>query len=157
MGMGTWDKQLQGHHGRNRSKARHKGARRPRLHLAELENLESRTLLATIPAATATGGPQDLSGLVPDLGGVNASQSSSVVAVDPTDPSKLVTVWVDNDPTLLAATDNIIGGVLEAAYSINGGQNWLPMLGEPIGDNIPVDPELPDGALPVRDGSQPGV
>jgi subtilisin-like proprotein convertase family protein len=144
MGMGTWDKQLQGHHGRNRSKARHKGARRPRLHLAELENLESRTLLATIPAATATGGPQDLSGLVPDLGGVNASQSSSVVAVDPTDPSKLVTVWVDNDPTLLAATDNIIGGVLEAAYSINGGQNWLPMLGEPIGDNIPPDPELLD-------------
>ena len=45
-----------------------------------------------------------------NLGGVNASETSPVVAVDPLDPSKLVSVWVDNDPTLLRLTDNIIRG-----------------------------------------------
>ena len=56
MRMGTWDKQLQGPHGRNRSQARLKGGRKGRPRLVELEGLESRTLLATIPAAAAVGG-----------------------------------------------------------------------------------------------------
>ena len=106
MRMGTWDKQLPGHHGRNRSKARLKRGAKARLHLTELESLESRTLLATIPAATAAAGPQNLSNLVGNVGGVNASQNSSTVAVDPTDPTKLVSVWIDNDPTMAADTDN---------------------------------------------------
>ena len=108
------------------------GTRRARLRLTELEGLESRTLLATIPAATAAGGPQNLSSLVGNVGGTGASQNSSTVAIDPTDPTKLVTVWIDNDPTMAAATDNEFQIVLEAAYSINGGQSWLPLLGEPV-------------------------
>ena len=118
--------------------------RKARMRWVDLEGLESRTLLATIPAAAATGVQQNLSSLLPTFGGVNASMSSSQVAVDPLDPSKLVTVWIDNDPAMLPATDNIIGGVLEAAYSINSGQSWLPLFGEPIADNIPIDPELLD-------------
>ena len=145
MRKGTWDRQLQGHHGRNRLKARHKGARRPRLHLAELENLESRTLLATLPAAAAVGGPQNISSLFGNAGGLTANETSSLVAVDPLDPTKLVSVWVDDDPALLGITDNVIQGVLEGAYSINSGQSWIPFLGEPAnGNGIPVDPELFD-------------
>ena len=76
---------------------------------------------------------------------LNASQTSPVVAVDPLDPSKMVAVWVDNDPTMLRPTNNDIQVVLEAAYSVNGGQSWLPLLGEPTnGNGIPADPELLD-------------
>src|ERR1700735_4969546 len=107
MRKGTWDKQLQGHHGRNRSMTRLKGARKARPRLAELESLESRTLLATIPAPapSTAAGLQNLSNLVGNLGGSGASQSSAAVAIDPTDPTKMVTVWIDNDPAMAAATD----------------------------------------------------
>ena len=107
-----------------------------------MEGLESRTLLATIPAAAAPivdgapVGPTNLSTLANNIGGVNASESSSVVAVDPVDPSKLVAVWIDNDPTLFTDTDGTIESVLEAAYSTNAGANWSPMLTESN------DPEL---------------
>ena len=93
--------------------------------------MESRTLLTTIPAATATAGPLNLSSLVANAGGNNASESSTQVAVDPNDPSKLVATWVDYDTTMLADTDGYIQSVVESAYSINGGQSWLPMLVEP--------------------------
>jgi subtilisin-like proprotein convertase family protein len=148
MRKGTWDKQLPGPHGRNRSQARLKGGRKARPQWVDLENLESRTLLATIPAATATGAPMNLSGLVGNAGA--GSQTSSEVAVDPDDPSKLVTVWVDNDPTMLGETDGEIGVIVEAAYSINSGQSWLPMLVEPTTTlslatpGVSVSPELFD-------------
>ena len=85
-----------------------------------------------------------------NAGGSNASQTSSVVAVDPLDPTKLVSVWIDNDPSELPLTDNEIQGVLEAAYSVNAGQSWLPLLGEPTnGLGIPSDPELLNPATSV--------
>src|SRR5215470_8098508 len=49
-----------GHHGRIRPDAWSKRARKRRLRRIELEGLESRTLLATIPAAAATGNPVGL-------------------------------------------------------------------------------------------------
>ena len=67
-----------------------------------------------------------------NAGGVNASESSSVVAVDPLDPSKLVAVWIDNDPTMFADTDGTIESVLEAAYSTDAGAQWNALLAEPI-------------------------
>jgi hypothetical protein len=162
MRMGTWDKQLPGHHGRNRSKARLKrGTRRARIHLTELEGLESRTLLATIPAATAAGGPQNLSSLVGNVGGTNASQNSSTVVIDPTNPTKLVSVWIDNDPTMAADTDNEFQIVLEAAYSVNSGQSWLPLLGEPIGafNSAPIvfDPSTSNPTVPYIDDTNPSL
>jgi subtilisin-like proprotein convertase family protein len=145
MRMGAWDSQLQGHRGAIRPKTRLREVRKARTRWVELEGLENRTLLATIPAATATAGPQNISSMFGNAGGANASQSSSVVVVDPTNPTKLVSVWVDNDPSELPPTDNIIQAVLEGAYSVDGGQNWLPFLGEPTnGNGIPVDPELFD-------------
>ena len=143
-----------------------KGARKARLHLAELEGLESRTLLATIPAATATAGPQNLSNLVGDVGGINASQSSSTVAIDPTDPSKLVAVWIDNDPTMSAITDWRVPGR-------PGGRlldQWWPELAADAGradqhDRIPVrrsipallDPTTSGPTLPYIDVTNPSL
>ena len=155
MRKGTWDNQLPGHHGRNRSKPRLKGSRKGRPQWVDLESLESRTLLATIPAAAATGGPMNLSALVGNAGG---TQSSAQVAVDPTDPSKLVAVWVDNDPNMYAATNNTIEVIVEAAYSVNQGQSWLPMLVEPTTSlslgtpGLAVSPELydPTTSAPTR-------
>ena len=52
-------------------------------------------------------------------------------AVDPIDPSKLVAVWVDNDPTMFADTDNEIRGRRGGGVLGQQGQSWLPMLAEP--------------------------
>ena len=62
MRTGSSDILSRGHRGRNRLDARLKNSRKSRLLWMDLEGLESRTLLATIPAATATGAPIDLSG-----------------------------------------------------------------------------------------------
>ena len=144
MRTGSSDILSQGHSSRARLDARLRKARKSRNSRINLEGLESRTLLATIPAATATAAPQNISSLMGNLGGVNASESSPVVAVDPIDPTKLVAVWVDNDPSELPATDNTIAVVLEAAYSVNSGQSWLPLFGEPTNGSISTDPELLD-------------
>ena len=109
MRTGTSDILSQGHSGRLRLNARLRRARKSQNYRIDLEGLESRTLLATIPAATpTTAAPTDISSLMGNVGGVNASESSSVVAVDPLDPSKLVAVWIDNDPTMFADTDDDI-------------------------------------------------
>ena len=54
MRTGTSDILSQGHSGRLRLDARLRRARKPRNYRIDLEGLESRTLLATIPAATPT-------------------------------------------------------------------------------------------------------
>lgn len=150
MGMGAWDSQLRGHRGGIRPKARLKEVRKARARRVELEGLENRTLLATIPAAAATAAPQNLSQLMGNIGGPNgasaASESSPVVAVNPLDPTKLVSVWIDNDPTEYALTDDTtFESVLEAAYSIDGGQVWLPLMAEPT-SGLPSEPEVLDPA-----------
>ena len=101
-------------------------------------------MLATIPAATpTTAAPNEISSMMGNVGGVNASMSSSVVAVDPLDPSKLVAVWIDNDPTMFADTIGTFESVLEAAYSTDAGGQWNALLAEPInGLGIPGDPFL---------------
>ena len=122
MRTGTSDILSQGHSGRLRLNARLRRARKSQNYRIDLEGLESRTLLATIPAATpTTAAPTNISSLMGNAGGVNASKNSSDVAVDPLDPSKLVAVWIDNDPTMFADTDDTIESVLEAAYSTDGG------------------------------------
>ena len=134
MRTGTSDILSQGHSGRLRLNARLRRARKSQNYRIDLEGLESRTLLATIPAATpTTAAPTQISSLMGNVGGVNASESSSVVAVDPLDPSKLVAVWIDNDPTMFADTDNgKFESVLEAAYSTDAGAQWNALLVEPI-------------------------
>ena len=143
MRTGSSDVLSQGNGGRIRLDGRLRKARKARTFRIELEGLESRTLLATIPAATATAGPSNISSLFGNLGGVNASQSSPVVAIDPLDPNKLVSVWVDNDPTMLAASNGTFAVVLEAAFSVNAGQSWLPLFSAPLNvNNLPIGPQL---------------
>ena len=144
----------QGHSSRRRLNSRLRRTRKSQYYSIDLEGLESRTLLATIPAATpTTAAPTNISTMMGNLGGVNASKSSSVVAVDPLDPSKLVAVWIDNDPTMFSATDGTWESVLEAAYSTDAGAQWNPLLVEPtttlnlnapayVADGTKVDPDL---------------
>ena len=106
MRMGAWGSQLRGRRGGVQPLARLKEVRKPRARRVELEGLETRALLSTIPAATATSGPQDIGALMGNSGGNNASANSAVVAVDPQDPSKLVSVWIENDPTMAAITNS---------------------------------------------------
>ncbi len=105
--------------------------RRGRTHQLSLEGLEVRALMATIPAAAATGSLQNLSQMMANIGGTNASMNSSSIVVDPHDPTKMVAVWEDNDPTMAAVT---LGGevvAIEAAFSVNSGQSWLVLFSEP--------------------------
>src|ERR1700678_1841210 len=112
MRTGTSDILSQGHSGRLRLNARLKRARKSQNFRIDLEGLESRTLLATIPGATPTTvAPNEISSLMGNVGGVNASESSSTVAVDPLDPAKLGAVWIDNDPKMLPDTAGEIGWV----------------------------------------------
>src|SRR5271167_1368775 len=64
MVMGVSDSLDRGNRGRFRPDARRKKVRSSRFRRIDLEGLESRTLLATIPAAAATALPANLSSLM---------------------------------------------------------------------------------------------
>ncbi len=162
MRTGTSDFLSQGNGGRLRLNGRPRKARKSQNYRIDLEGLESRTLLATLPAATPTTvAPTEISSLMGNAGGVNASESSSVVAVDPLDPSKVVAAWIDNDPTLYADTDHTIESVLEAAYSTDGGAQWNvllnePFVGQPSAPNL-LDPTTSGGTVPYSEVSSPSL
>ena len=54
--------------------------------------------------------------------GPGAQEDSSTVAVDPLDPRKIVTVWVNNDTADIPAPGPQV--FVEGDYSVNGGQTW---------------------------------
>ena len=141
MVMGVSDSLPRGNRGRLRPAAQRRKVRRSRLRRMGLEGLEPRTLLATIPAAAATGAPVNLSSLMGNAGGLTTSENSTTVEVNPTNPSKIVAVWIDNDPSMEPPYD--LQTILEGAYTINAGQTWTPLFGEP-GSGLPVNPILAD-------------
>ena len=98
MRTGTSEILSQGHSSRLRLNSRLRRARKSQNYRIDLEGLESRTLLATIPAASMVSGtsPMTLSALQGN--GANANESSPLVAVDPLDPQKIVSIWVNSDP-----------------------------------------------------------
>ena len=164
MRTGTSDILSQGQSRRLRLDARLRRARKSRNYRMDLEGLECRTLLATIPAAAPTSAaPTNLSTLMGNAGGMNAGQSSSVVEVDPLDPSKLVAVWIDYDPTMYAETDDEIESVVEAAYSTNAGAQWNVLLAEPINGSgfasapILLNPSTSGPTLPYQYVSSPSL
>ena len=153
MRMGTWGRPLQGHTGRIRSKSRLKGDRKARLTLIDLEGLESRTLLATIPAAAATGAAVNLTG----LGSVtsNGNANNPMVVVNPYDSQKVFAVWgVDLSQVVPAVTPTT--AIVEGAYSSNGGTSWNN-LGErvnpPILDVATITSTNPTAYAQVTDPS----
>ena len=150
MGTGASDNARRGHRDRIRPRRRLKEARSARVSWLDLEGLETRALMATIPAATPTGNLQNLSTMMGNIGGTSASMNSVQVAVDPQDSSKVVAVWVDNDPVMAAATVDTYFSVLEGAYSLDGGKFWLPLFSAPVNNpRLPIDTPLVDATTTV--------
>ena len=125
MRTGASDGSSRGFRGQGRQGARLKQNRKTRFRraLIESEFLESRTLLATIPAATATGAPVNLS----NLGSVanNGNANSPSVVVDPYDSQKLFAVWGVDLSTLSPVPHTT--AVVEGAYSSNDGSTWTSL------------------------------
>jgi subtilisin-like proprotein convertase family protein len=128
MGTGASDTSQRGPRDRNRRTSSLRGIRRARARRIELEGLESRTLLATIPAATATGGAVELTGLFDVTKSGNANSPS--VVVDPYNPQKLFAVW-GVDRSSITPTVPHTTAVVEGAFSNNGGASWTS-LGEGV-------------------------
>jgi hypothetical protein len=149
MVMGVSDSLPRGNRGRIRPDARGRRVRGSRLRRIDLEGLEPRTLLATIPAAAATAPPVNLSSLMGNAGGLTTSENSTTVAIDPTNPSKIVAAWVDNDPSLgITGPPYAVQSVLEVVYTINGGQTWSVLFSEP-GTRPGPNPILLDSPVAV--------
>ena len=140
MGTGASDNSLRGP--RDRTSCRSHGCGGPARRVPqriELERLEVRALLATIPAAVPlnpnTGQPlpaTNLSNMMGNVGGVNASMNSSAVVGRPARSVEAGGGLGGQRPD--DGGDHGQrgpGGRLEAAYSVNGGQTWLPLFGEP--------------------------
>ena len=113
-----------------------------------------------------TARPQNISNMIGNAGGMNASKTSSEVAVDPADPTKLVAVWVDNDPSRAAAHEQLHpggagGGVFGQRRPELAARSWPS---RPTGSASRSTPccstRRPPGRrvpYPYHDRSQPGV
>jgi len=135
----------------SRLDSRLKKARKSRYYQIDLEGLESRTLLATIPAITATAGPVNLSNLSTVTSSGNAN--SPTVAIDPYDSDKLFAVWGVDLSTLSPVPHTT--AIVDGAYSNNGGTSWTPF-GEasfPVLDAATIDATPPTAYTQVTDPS----
>src|SRR6516225_3110341 len=97
-------------------KSRPRGARRSAhgTHRPYVETLEDRTLLAVVPTPLVTSRTD----ITPQPGnGGREDHSSPIIAVDPVDPTKLVTVYTRNNQNLPATAQVAI----QASSSSNGG------------------------------------
>ncbi|MEO6811427.1 MAG: Ig-like domain-containing protein [Isosphaeraceae bacterium] len=92
-------------------------ARRSRLRRIALEPLESRTLLAVLPAPLVSG-QATISG--PGGNGSRGDESNPSIAIDRYNPLKQVVVWTRDDPLIGGDTTTIV----EGKYSNDGGQTW---------------------------------
>ena len=105
-------------------------ARRERLRRACLEFLESRTLMATLPAVTVNL-QYDISGRATVNTNNNVGNSSTPsVAVDPYNTQDMVASWVRDDPARSINPNNNASTVyVELATSTDGGQTWTVAAG----------------------------
>ena len=122
--------------GNSRPKSRSQAARKSRLRRMALEGLEARTLLSTtLPAAT----PGTLVDLNPTTSQNSGNSSSPQIAIDRYNPNKLVSVWVQDIPTISGTQKVFVDG----AYSNDGGQNWTNFNAAPP---TLTDPNSPSNA-----------
>ena len=156
MSKGSREVVSQGRRGRQRLSAHRRDVRKARAQWTDLEGLESRTLLSTIPAATATGVPINLSQSQGNSGVAN--ESSPIVAVDPTDTQKIVAVWVNSDPNIPSPSPNV---TIEGAYSTDGGQTWNNLVNPNTNQNIAsqtqFDPNTTNPTVPYLQETNPTV
>jgi len=106
----------QEHRDRIRPDARLRRSRRTRNRREALEWLESRTLLAVLPAAQVAGALNDVSTSA-------GSMSSPLVVVDRYNPLHLASVWVRYDPDLAPGNTTVVQG----SYSNDGGATWTSL------------------------------
>ena len=152
MRTGASDVSSRGFRGQIRPDSRLKQTRKMRLRRAFLETefLEPRTLLATIPAATATAAPVNLSGLGTVTGNGNAN--SPLVVVDPYDSQKVFAVWGVDLSTLSPVPHTT--AVVEGAYSADGGTTWTGInLAAPQLDPLTINSSPPTAYTQVTDPS----
>jgi subtilisin-like proprotein convertase family protein len=141
----------QGRGGRSRLDGRLAKARKSRYQLIHMEGLESRTLLATTPAASAFGSLMDLSGLSSVTTSGNAN--SPTVAIDPYDSTKLFAVW-DVDLSSITPTPPHTTSIVEGAYSNDSGNSWHPIgVSFPELDPLTVNATPPTAYTQVTDPS----
>ena len=132
--------------GRKRGGARPDPAHKSSLRRLELDWLEARTLLSTLPSALTQG--QYVVGLS-DSGQGNSSSPS--VAVDPLNPDKLIAAWTTYDPNhKLDGTNGQVTTYVQGAYSLDGGQTWAELPNDEAAD-IQTDFSV----APVTSGPQP--
>ncbi len=88
-----------------------RGRRQP--HVLNLDTLEERTLMSILPPIVTTSPTSPVTGYA-------GNQNTPSIAVDPTNPRILVSVWTLNDPIDFPLQKVVSQG----AYSTNGGQSW---------------------------------
>ena len=150
MGTGASGGSLRGSRGGNGRGAGAAKARRFRLQRIELEGLEARTLLSTLPAASTNGAIQNLTNLGRVTTGGNAV--SPTVAIDPNNPNDMVSVWALDISTLSPVPHTTT--VLEGKFSTDGGNTWTPFDPvNPILDAATIDSTPPTAYTQVTDPS----
>ena len=121
--------------------------RKSRLRAVTLEALEPRTLLSTLPPITTN--PAANYGIGAVTGPTNGNQVDPSVAIDPLDPTKMVAVWVMDDPStpLTSYNGGSVTQYVEAAYSTDSGKTWTGLNGS-FGNNVP-DPSVATNPPPL--------
>ena len=151
MRTGSSEIVFRGHRNQRRLDSKQRNSRRLREYRFDVEGLESRTLLATIPGPVATSTPLANLSLTMD-NGPGAQEDSPVVAVDPLDPEKVISVWVNNDTADIAAPTPQV--FLEGEYSVNNGQTWTAF--NSVSFVLP-DPNTTNPTVPYLQVTNPSV
>src|SRR5262249_24612554 len=120
MSTGSSDVLFRGNRDGRRLDTRVKRYRKSRHSQFALEDLELRTLLATIPAATASGPLANLTSL-PDVT-TGGNTNNPTVVIDPYNPQQVVAVW-GHDLSQVTPVP-FVTAVVEGAVSTNGGTSW---------------------------------
>jgi subtilisin-like proprotein convertase family protein len=159
MRTGSSDTLFNGRRGRSRTVQPRKNTRMARHRWIDVEGLEARTLLATIPAPAPTLvdgtplGPVSLTGLTSVTSG--GDTYSPAVAIDPYDSQKVFAVWgldlSQLNPPPLGPPLQIIQG----AYSADGGTNWsgIGLVSNPTLDPLTVNDAIPETYVDANDPS----
>ena len=158
MGTGASSSSHRGHRDRNRPGRPLRGARRQRVGRIELEGLEARTLLSTLPAATNDAALQQLTNFVDVTKQGNAN--SPTVVVNPNNSQDVVAIWgVNLSPVVPPVPDTT--AIIEGAYSTNGGLPYVnPVTGAQQSSWVSFNPIRPIidaatiGASPPTDYTQ---
>ncbi len=158
MRMGSSEIQFQGHRGRTRAQLRASKLRKGRTLLTDLEGLEARTLLATIPAAaiaTVDGTPEPPVSLTPFVEATTTADgnaNSPTVMLNPYNSQDVVAVWTV-DISNLSPTPQTTS-ILEGAYSSDGGTTWSELDG--LG-GVFFDPNTSNPVVPYAQVTDPSL